>query len=95
MLGLLLMAHYKRQLIVPDLGFYGREAHVSLVREGRLIVGVNHVGELPPKLRQAALLIEDKTGTGTTYEDAETLAQCAGLQRGTVAYNYYVAGAMA
>jgi len=49
-LGLFLMAHYKGQLVVPDLGFYGREAHVALVREGRLIAGVNHLAELPTKL---------------------------------------------
>jgi hypothetical protein len=40
-LGLLLMGHFKGQLVVPDLGFYGRDAHVSLVREERLIGGVN------------------------------------------------------
>jgi hypothetical protein len=28
-LGLLLMAHFKGQLVVPDFGFYGRECHVS------------------------------------------------------------------
>src|SRR5205807_10550595 len=47
-LGLFLMAHFKGQVVVPDLGFYGREAHVSLIREGRLIAGVNTLGELPP-----------------------------------------------
>jgi hypothetical protein len=38
-LGLLLMSHFKGQLVVPDLGFYGRASHVSLVREYRLIGG--------------------------------------------------------
>jgi hypothetical protein len=79
-LGLLLMAHFKGQLIVPDFGFYGREAHVSLIREGRLIAGVNTLAELPPKLRQAVLLISDKYGSGTTFEDAETLAKYEGLR---------------
>ncbi len=36
-LGLFLMAHFKGQIIVPDFGFYGREAHAGLMREGRLI----------------------------------------------------------
>jgi hypothetical protein len=79
-LGLFLMAHYKGQLIVPDLGFYGRDAHVSLIREGRLIAGVNYLAELQPKLRYAVLLIEDKEGSGTTFEDAEVLAKYRGLR---------------
>ena len=53
-LGLLLMAHYKGQVIVSDFGFYGRDAHVSLIREGRLIAGVNFLDELPDKLRHMA-----------------------------------------
>jgi hypothetical protein len=76
-LGLFLMAHFKGQIIVPDFGFYGREAHVSLIREGRLIAGVNSLSELSPRLRQSVLLIPDKVGSGATYEDAETLARYA------------------
>jgi hypothetical protein len=35
-LGLLLMAHFKGQIVVPDFGFYGREAHIGLIgRDGR------------------------------------------------------------
>lgn len=79
-LGLLLMAHFKGQLVVPDLGFYGREAHVSLIREGRLIAGCNFLSELPPKLRRAVLLMPEKEGSGCTYEDAETLALYEGLR---------------
>lgn len=45
-----------------------------------LIAGINHLGELSPKLRQGVLLIEDKVGSGTTYEDAEVLAKYAGLR---------------
>lgn len=56
-LGLFVMSHYKGQIVVPDFGFYGREGHVSLIREERLIAGINFLGELPPKLRQTALLI--------------------------------------
>jgi len=51
-LGLLLMSHAKCQLIVPDFGFYGRDIHSRLIREKRLIAGVNHLGELPEKLRR-------------------------------------------
>jgi len=73
-LGLFLMAHFKGQLVIPDLGFYGREAHVKYIREGRLIAGVNTLSELPAKLRQSVLLIKDKVASRTTYEDAQTLA---------------------
>lgn len=55
-LGLILMAHFKGQVIVPDGGFYLRETHTSLIREERLIVGCNVLSELPPKLRQNVLL---------------------------------------
>jgi hypothetical protein len=79
-LGLFLMARFQGQIVVPDFGFYGREAHVSLIREKRLIAGVNTLEELPPKLRQAVLLIKDKQGSGATAEDAETLATYAGLR---------------
>jgi hypothetical protein len=34
-IGLFLMSHYRGQLVIPDLGFYGREAHIS--REFRTI----------------------------------------------------------
>jgi hypothetical protein len=69
------MAHFKGQIIVPDFGFYGREAHAGLIGEGRLIAGVNSLSELSPRLRQAVLLIPDKEGSGATFEDAETLAR--------------------
>jgi hypothetical protein len=74
-LGLLLMAHFKGQIIVPDFGFYGREAHIGLIRECRLMAGVNSLSELSPRLRQAVLLIPGKVGSGATFEDAETLAR--------------------
>jgi hypothetical protein len=93
-LGLLLMAHFKGQIVVPDFGFYGRDGHVSLIREGRLIVGCNFLGELPPKLRQAALLIKDKVASGTNAADAEELAQYAGLVPHTTGHKDFVDGAM-
>jgi hypothetical protein len=64
-------------IVVPDFGFYGREGHVSVIRENRLVAGVNSLGELPPKLRQSVLLIKDKEAAGATVEDAETLAKYA------------------
>jgi hypothetical protein len=94
-LGLFLMAHFKGQVVVPDFGFYGRESHVSLIREGRLIAGVNSLAELPPKLRQNVLLIKDKEAAGATYEDAETLAKYARLAPGTVGFSGFVEAAIA
>lgn len=79
-LGLFLMTHFKGQLVIPDGGFYLRESHVSLIRENRLVAGVNSLAELPPKLRQSVLLIKEKEASGATYEDAETLAKYAGLR---------------
>jgi hypothetical protein len=93
-LGLFLIGHFKGQLVIPDFGFYGREAHVSLIREGRLIAGVNTLAELTPKLRQSVLVIPQKISSGTTYEDAETLAGYSGLARNTNGYNDFVRQAM-
>jgi hypothetical protein len=89
-LGLLLIGHAKGQIIVSDFGFYGRDVHSSLVREGRLIAGVNFLAEVPSKLRRSVLLIKDKVPCGTTLEDAEELAGYAGLIRGTNGYNAFV-----
>jgi hypothetical protein len=89
-LGLFLMAHFKGQLMVPDLGFYGRDAHVSLFREDRLIAGVNYLDEIPPRLRKQALLVKDKVASGTVYQDAETLALYARHWPGTDGFTGYV-----
>jgi hypothetical protein len=93
-IGLLLMSHFEGQAVVPDFGFYGRECHTRLIREERLIAGVNVLGELAPKLRQNVLLINDKVATGTTVEDAETLAQYKRLAPGMNGFNDYVQAAI-
>ena len=82
-------------MIVQDFGFCGREAHVSLMRKNRLIVGVNFLGELAAKLRNAMLLIKEKAASGATVDDAETLARYERLQPGTIAFNDFVADASA
>jgi hypothetical protein len=94
-LGLLLMSHFEGQVIVPDFGFYGRDIHSRLIREERLIAGVNTLNELPPKLRQMALLITDKQASGATVEDAEELARYERLPRGTNGFLDFVAKAIA
>lgn len=77
-LGLVLINHFQGQIVIPDLGFYGRDAHISLIREKRLIAGVNFLDELPLRLKRAALLIKDKEASGALYEDAVTLAKYDG-----------------
>lgn len=94
-LGLFLIGHFKGQVTVPDFGFYGRETHMSLIRENRLVAGVNFLGELSPKLRNSVLLIEEKHASGATFEDAQTLADFARIPRGTNAFNAYVDEVMA
>lgn len=98
-LGLFLIEQFKGQVIVPDFGFYGRETHVSLIREDRLIAGVNFLGELAPRLRNSALLIEERLPSGALFEDAVALAQLAGLRpdftRDENPYNHFIDEAMA
>jgi hypothetical protein len=51
-LGLLLMSHAQGQVIVPDLGFYGRDFHSRFICEERLIARVSYLDELakgPPE----------------------------------------------
>jgi hypothetical protein len=79
-LGFILISMHKGQVIIPDFGFYGRDQHISLIRENRLIAGVNFLDELPLRLRNAALLIKDKHAHGVLYDDAEILAKYRGLR---------------
>ncbi len=79
-LGLFLIEQFKGQVVVPDFGFYGRETHVSLIRETRLVAGVNFLGELAPRLRNATLLIKDREASGALFDDAVVLVQLAGLR---------------
>jgi hypothetical protein len=91
-IGLLLMSQFKGQLVVSDLGFYGRDLHTGLLRENRLIAGVGALDELPPKLRRLVSTTET-VAAGATYEDAERLAMYAGKLRGTNDFNDFVAEA--
>lgn len=95
-IGLLLLSIYPGQCIVPDLGFYGRDIHTRLIREERLIAGINFLAELPPKLRRTVLLIEEKIVSGSaTADDAELLAMYARLEEKTMGYNDFVKSAIA
>jgi hypothetical protein len=96
-LGAFLMAHYKGQIVLPDGGFYLRDCHTRLMREDRLIVGVNFLAELSPTLRKTVLLIEEKIPSGVTVEDAEELAKYVrpALGRDTNKYRDFIQGGIA
>jgi len=79
-LALMLISQFKGHVVVLDGGFYLRPLHVSLIRQNRLTCGVQYLAELEKDMRQAVLLIKDKTGDGCTYEDAVVLANYAGLR---------------
>ena len=61
--------------MIPSLGFYGRDAHVNLIEEGRLIAGLNTLAEVPELLRQNLLLVPEKVASGVIVDDAEELAK--------------------
>lgn len=82
-LGLIFIGHHKGQVIVPDFGFYGRDQHISLIRQGRLLAGVRFLSDLTVALRQTVMLVADKVPSQCTWEDAEALARYAGLAPNT------------
>lgn len=89
-LGNLLIQQYNGQIVIPDFGFYSSPHHTSLIRQGRLIAGINSLDEVPLKMRQQLLLIKDKAAKHCTAADAEILAQYAGLAPATNAYADFI-----
>lgn len=89
----LLISQYKGQVVIPDFGFYACPFHTSLIRQDRLIAGVNFIDEAP-KLRNNLLLIEEKIGKHCTVEDAETLADFAGIRKSSVDYRDFIQTSM-
>lgn len=91
-----LMAHYKGQIILPDGGFYLREMHSRLFDQERLITKVDFLDQLPGRLRQTALLIEEKIPRGATVEDAEELAKYVvpRLSKSTDKYSTFIEDAI-
>jgi hypothetical protein len=100
-IGLLLMSFYQGQLIVPNLGFFGRDIHTRLIAEERLIAGVRKLNDLKrkaPELREEVLTIECRIPRGAIYPDAKELALLEGLRpdplRADNSYNKYIEAAM-
>lgn len=83
-----LISQYKGQIVIPDFGFYSCPFHVSLIRQNRLIAGVNFLDET--ELRNPLLLIDEKIGQHCTDEDAKTLAGYSGLLPNTNAYTDFI-----
>lgn len=90
-LGNLLISQYKGQVVIPDFGFYGEKHHTALIRQNRLIAGVNYLDESPLK---SELLLMDKLGQHCLLDDAKVLADYAGIARDTNAYNEFVQRSM-
>jgi hypothetical protein len=88
-LGNFLISQYSGTVIVPDFGFYACPFHVKLLRQGRLIAGINSFDEVPD-LRNELLQADEKIGSRCTSDDAEVLALYAGHQRGTKGFTTFV-----
>ena len=93
-LGNLLISQYPGNVVVPDFGFYATRAHSNLIRQGRLIAGINFFDEVP-SLRNELLLIPEKVAARPAPADAEMLAVYAGHQRGTEGFSSWVQLAIA
>ena len=71
----MLIAQFKGPSVLPTFGFYGRDAHVNLIEEDRLIAGVNTLAEVPELLRQNLLLVPEKVASGAIVDDAASWGQ--------------------
>ena len=73
-----LISRYKYTVVVPDFGFYGRKSHISLIRQNRLIAGVNFLDESP--LKNELLLIDKKSASRCTlFRCQDTLPNTVGF----------------
>lgn len=79
LMGNLLIAAYQGQIVVPDFGFYACPFHTSLVRQERLIAGVQFLDQVP-FIKDTLLLMDRKEARTSTVKDAKTLASFAGLR---------------
>lgn len=101
-IALLLMANFPGQIVLPNLGFYGRDLHAQLIEEERLICGITYLNQLKraaPGLRDAVMLIGDRVPQGARYRDAVELAEAAGYRNDPLRedndFHKYIDSAMA
>jgi hypothetical protein len=75
---------------IPDFGFYSCSSHSDLLRQGRLIAGINAFDEVPT-FKHTLLLAPTKIASRCNAEDAKILALYQGLLPGTNIYNDFIA----
>ena len=85
----LLISQYAGTVVIPDFGFYACKFHSSLIRQNRLVAGINSFDELPD-FKSKLLLIGNKMGSHCTPDDAKVLAQYEGIAPGTNGYNDFI-----
>jgi hypothetical protein len=78
LLATLLIARSQGALYILDLGFFGTDALADIFKEDRLTVTLRFLDELPTKLRQEVMGIDEKYIFRTTPKDAEELASRMG-----------------
>lgn len=89
----LIISQYAGNVVIPDFGFYTHAGHSSLIRQGRLIAGINSFSEVPD-LKNDLLLIDTKIPSHCTYDDALILAQNRGLIPGVGTHTTFVQDAI-
>jgi hypothetical protein len=86
----LLISRYQGQVVIPDFGFYGCDIHTSLIRQNRLIAGVNFLDEVSKEMQNRLMLMDKIVPKGCTAKDADTLADyCCEFPRGTDGFDTY------
>lgn len=85
-----LISQYRGPVVIPDFGFYACAANEHLIRQDRLLAGINSFAEKPALLTQLSRF-KTVIGRRCTIEDAVELAkyQCAALPN-TDAYKDFI-----
>jgi hypothetical protein len=84
LLGCLLLSRSTGTVYISDLGFFGTDYLASKLPEDRFTLSGRFLDELPARLEQAVLTIEQKYVFRTNRADAERLAFYVGAQNPTV-----------
>ena len=79
LLGGLLISRSSGHVYINDLAFFSSDHFVSLLTQNRFTVSLQFLDEIPQRLRQAVLSIDDKIVLRTNHHDAEELAFYVGV----------------
>jgi hypothetical protein len=85
----LLISQYRGQVVIPDFGFYAHAGHTALMRQNRLVAGVNTLDEVP-ELKSQLLLSETRIASHSTVSDAAVLAEYAGILPNTGTFHDFI-----